>query len=87
MAAVAGAEVVIAAGAASVELLAEPLWSRQEHLRVAIDLNAVPPTGLAGIDPQDTASSRHGVICYGAIGVGQLKMRIHQAAVRAVRSQ
>jgi methylenetetrahydrofolate/methylenetetrahydromethanopterin dehydrogenase (NADP+) len=84
MAAVAGVEVVIAAGAAGVELLAEPLWSQQEHLRVAIDLNAVPPTGLAGIDPKDTACSRHGVTCYGAIGVGQLKMRIHQTAVRAL---
>lgn len=83
-AAVDGVEVIIAAGAAGIELLPQPLWSNQGNLRVAIDLNAVPPVGIAGIEPHDANVSRNQTACYGAIGVGQLKMKIHQAAVRAL---
>jgi hypothetical protein len=49
---------------------------------VAIDLNAVPPAGLAGIDAMDKAKQRDGVLCYGAIGVGGTKMKIHKAAIQ-----
>ena len=51
-------------------------------LKLAIDLNAVPPTGIAGIQPQDKAVERDGQICYGAIGVGGTKMKLHKAAIR-----
>ena len=50
-------------------------------LRVAIDLNAVPPAGLGGIGVTDKAVERHGVLCYGAIGVGGTKMKIHKACL------
>ena len=79
--ALAGAHVVIAAGAAGVELVASEAWRHAESLRVAIDLNAVPPPGIAGIEPLDRAADRDGVITYGAIGVGALKMKIHKAAI------
>ena len=49
---------------------------------MAIDLSAVPPVGLAGVEITDKAAQRDGVICYGAIGVGGLKMKIHKAAIR-----
>jgi hypothetical protein len=50
-------------------------------LQVAIDLSAVPPLGLEGIEMTDKAVERDGAVCYGAIGVGGLKMKIHKAAV------
>jgi hypothetical protein len=50
-------------------------------LRVAIDLNAVPPVGIEGVEPTDKGIDREGVICYGAIGVGGTKMKIHKAAI------
>ena len=50
-------------------------------LKVAIDLNAVPPTGLGGIDVMDKTAEKNNQICYGAIGVGGLKMKIHKAAI------
>lgn len=77
----AGAHVVIAAGAAGVELLPADVRARAKDLRVAVDLNAVPPAGIAGIEVMDKAAERDGVICYGAIGVGGTKMKIHRAAV------
>ena len=48
---------------------------------MAIDLNAVPPLGIEGIDVMDKAKERAGVCCYGAIGVGGTKMKIHRAAI------
>ena len=77
----AGADVVIAAGAAGVELLSTDQRRNIDSLKVAIDLNAVPPLGLGGVNVMDKAADRDGVACYGAIGVGGTKMKIHKAAV------
>lgn len=83
-AAIDGVQVVIAAGAAGVELLPEDVRRGAKSLRVAIDLNAVPPAGIAGIQVMDKATERDGVICYGAIGVGGTKMKIHKSAIAAL---
>ncbi|NUQ65551.1 MAG: NAD(P)H-binding protein, partial [Pirellulales bacterium] len=77
-----GVDVIVAAGAAGVELMTAKVWESCPGLKVAIDLNAVPPAGLSGIEPTDRATGRHGVSCYGAIGVGGVKMKIHKAAIR-----
>jgi hypothetical protein len=79
--AMAGRIMVIAAGAAGAVLL--PLAVRQASttLKVAIDLNAVPPMGIEGIEATDKGVERGGVICYGALGVGGTKMKIHKAAI------
>ena len=75
------AAVLIACGKAGVEMMAD--WrERSGELSVAIDLNAVPPAGLPGIEPGDFAQTREGVVCYGAIGVGGPKMKVHKEAVR-----
>lgn len=76
-----GAAVVIAAGAAGVELLPAERRRAIELLKVAIDLNAVPPAGLTGIELTDKEVERDGAIAYGAIGVGGTKMKIHKAAL------
>lgn len=77
-----GAQLIVGAGAAGVELLSAEKLKSLSELKVAIDLNAVPPAGLGGIDLMDKAVDRHGVICYGAIGVGGTKMKIHHAALK-----
>jgi len=79
--ALAGAQVVIAAGAAGVELMSGDVRVGSPTLEVAIDLNAVPPAGIAGIDVMDKAKERDELVCYGAIGVGGTKMKIHKAAI------
>lgn len=79
-----GVAVVIAAGAAGVELLSESRLKTMSALKVAIDLNAVPPSGIAGIGVMDKAVEKNGVICYGAIGVGGTKMKIHKAAIKSL---
>jgi methylenetetrahydrofolate/methylenetetrahydromethanopterin dehydrogenase (NADP+) len=76
-----GCELIIAAGAAGVVLLPKSAWQESKSLRVAIDLNAVPPLGIEGLEVADKAVERNGVVCYGAIGVGGIKMKIHKAAI------
>ena len=76
-----GVQIVIAAGAPGAMLLPADARRAAASLRVAIDLNAVPPVGIEGIEPQDRAAERDGVLCYGALGVGGTKMKIHKAAI------
>lgn len=80
-AALQGRTLVIAAGAAGAVLLPKSMRSACPTLRVAIDLNAVPPLGVEGVEVMDTGVERDGVIGYGALGVGGTKMKIHKAAI------
>jgi hypothetical protein len=80
--ALSGIQLVIAAGAAGVQLLPRAARQSCSTLRVAIDLNAVPPAGIDGIGATDAAKTDGDVISYGAIGVGGTKMKIHKAALR-----
>jgi hypothetical protein len=81
-AAIEGATILVAAGAPAVELVPEALRAECRSVQVAIDLNAVPPAGLGGVDPHDDARQRDGQICHGAIAVGGVKMKLHKAAMR-----
>ncbi len=77
-----GSSVVIAAGALGVTLLTSEVLRACGTLQLAVDLNAVPPAGIEGIDPQDKANQRDGILSYGALGIGGTKMKIHKAAIR-----
>ena len=81
-AALSDVELVIAAGAAGARLASADALARSPNLKVAIDLSAVPPSGLEPVEPADRGTKRDGVVCYGAIGVGGTKMKIHKAALR-----
>lgn len=78
------ANLVIAAGAAGTTLLTRSTRLALQHLKVMIDLNAVPPLGLEGIDVSDKGATRDGVTTYGALGVGGTKMKIHRKAVETL---
>jgi threonine dehydrogenase-like Zn-dependent dehydrogenase len=79
-----GVELVISTGAAGVCLLPEKIRKTNGSLKMVIDLNAVPPLGIEGTSVMDKGVIRDGVVCYGAIGVGDLKMKIHRAAIEAL---
>ena len=76
------ADIVFAAGAAGIELLSEGWMSSGSAPKVAIDLNAVPPAGIFGVSVTDQGEKRDNTLCYGAIGVGGLKMKIHKQAIK-----
>jgi hypothetical protein len=79
--ALSGRALVVAAGAAGVVLLPKAARVACPTLKVAIDLNAVPPLGIEGVEVTDKGAERDGVISYGAVGVGDTKMKVHKAAV------
>lgn len=87
IAALAPANIVIACGAAGIQLATESELASATELAVAIDLNAVPPSGLGGIAVMDKASpisEQSSAVGYGAIGVGGLKMKTHRAAIQSL---
>lgn len=79
--AAADVDIIIAAGAAGVQLISKTIWTHCDNLKVLVDLNAVPPFGIEGVDMMDQAKEVEGRIVYGAIGVGGSKMKIHKAAI------
>ena len=80
--AVKNADVVFAAGAAGIELLAKG-W-QESAPKVVIDVNAVPPAGIHGVEVMDKGELRGDTVCYGAIGVGGLKMKIHRKCIESL---
>ena len=56
-------------------------WANLAKLRVAADLNAVPPLGIEGIDVTDAGADRNGAKVFGALGVGNFKMKVHKRCI------
>lgn len=75
------ADAIIACGAAGVTLL-ESSTLKRSNAGMLMDLNAVPPAGIVGIDPLDSGKIVDGKKLFGAIGVGGLKMKIHRSAIQ-----
>ena len=78
----AGAEVVVSAGAGGVTLLSLEVRRGLKDLKVAIDLNAVPPLGIEGVGSTDKGAEKDGLRAWGALGVGGTKMKIHKKSVQ-----
>ena len=76
-----GANILLATGAAGVQLLHESAWRDLPDLEILLDANATPPLGIEGIDLMDRATVRHGKLCYGAIGFGSFKLEVHRACI------
>jgi methylenetetrahydrofolate/methylenetetrahydromethanopterin dehydrogenase (NADP+) len=74
--------VVVCAGASGVTLLPASVWRKLTALKVLIDLNAVPPLGIEGIEATDKNAERDHVRAWGALGVGGTKMKIHKKAIQ-----
>ena len=80
-AALAGVELLLNAGPAGTLVVPRKAWTSGQTLRAAADLNAVPPLGIEGIEVMDDGVNREGVLTFGAIAVGNLKMKIHKACI------
>jgi hypothetical protein len=76
-----GANLLLNAGGAGIRLVPREAWAGRAGLRAAADINAVPPLGVEGIEVTDDGVERDGVAVFGALGVGNLKMKIHKACI------
>lgn len=79
--AIADANIVLATGAAGVELLTPEQWQNNPNLELIADANATPPLGIGGTDMMDKGTERHGKFVWGAIGFGTLKLALHRACI------
>jgi methylenetetrahydrofolate/methylenetetrahydromethanopterin dehydrogenase (NADP+) len=76
-----GVEILLNSGPAGVQMVPRSAWTAVKSLRVAVDLNAVPPLGIEGVDVEDAGVKRNGVIVFGAFGIGNFKTKLHKACV------
>ena len=76
-----GSQLLLNASKAGLRMVPRDAWAGRQGLRVAADLNAVPPLGVEGIDVIDDGVEREGVRAFGALGIGALKMKIHKVCI------
>ncbi len=71
------ADVVYATGAAGIQLLNAAQVAAAPQLKVAADVNAVPPSGIAGLDAFHDGTpiegSQSGAVGIGALAIGNIK--------------
>ncbi len=80
-AALAGAHIVLATGAAGITLLDAAQWKNHPTLELVADANASPPAGIEGVGIADRGLSSDGKILFGPLGFGALKLATHRACV------
>jgi hypothetical protein len=86
-AAIEGAQIVLATGAAGIPLLDEKQWQGSAALELLADANASPPAGIEGVGQSDRGLPKHGKIVFGALGFGALKLALHRACVARLFEQ
>jgi hypothetical protein len=76
-----GATAVLCTGVTGVTLIPEAMWRGHDTLRVLGDVNAVPPLGLEGTKATWDGKDVDGKIVFGALGIGDLKMKVHRRSI------
>lgn len=82
-----GAEVVLAAGRAGTQILTREQLASAKQLRLALDINAVPPAGIEGIDAFDDGKPIEGTsgVGIGALAVGNVKFKTEHELLASMR--
>ena len=81
-AALEGANIVLAAGPAGVQVLRREVWSADPTIELLADYNATEPLGIESVEAMDDLVEREGKLVLGALAVGGPKMKTHKACVR-----
>lgn len=84
------AQLIIAAAKAGVEVLPKAALADARALLVAADVNAVPPTGIAGIGVMDDGvpmkdAGSGKAVGIGALAVGNIKYQVERSMFEAMR--
>lgn len=78
------ADVIFAAGKAGVQVLSKSQLQEAQGLKVAADVNAVPPAGIEGLGVQDNAVELSGTrgVGIGALAIGNVKYQVESGLFR-----
>jgi hypothetical protein len=77
-----GAQIVLAAGPAGVEVLRRDAWAAAESVELLADYNAAEPLGIQDTKATDDMAEYDGKLVLGALAIGGPKMKVHKACMR-----
>jgi hypothetical protein len=77
-----GAQIVLTAGPAGVQVLRRDFWAQHPSIELLADYNAAEPLGLEGTKATDDLADHDGKQVLGALAIGGPKMKVHKACVR-----
>jgi methylenetetrahydrofolate/methylenetetrahydromethanopterin dehydrogenase (NADP+) len=77
-----GAQIVLSAGPAGVEVLRYDFWAQHPTIELLADYNAAEPLGVEGTKATDDLAEYDGKRVLGALAIGGPKMKVHKACVR-----
>jgi methylenetetrahydrofolate/methylenetetrahydromethanopterin dehydrogenase (NADP+) len=77
-----GAQIVLSAGPAGVQVLRQDVWAQQPSVELLADYNAAEPLGIEGTKATDDFADYDGKLVLGALAIGGPKMKVHKACVR-----
>lgn len=81
------ADVVLCAGTRGVRIIEKELLKEVKHMKVLVDINAIPPFGVEGIELKDDMREiETGIFGIGALTVGDLKHKLEKEILREARS-
>jgi len=87
-AALADADIVLAAAKAGIQVLSRADLAFAKRLKVAADINAVPPAGIEGVEAKADGApieGAKGAVGVGALAIGNVKFRVQHGLLRRLR--
>jgi len=77
-------DVILAAGRAGVQIVSAPQLAKAPNLKVAADVNAVPPAGIEGLGAQDDGVALKGGrgVGIGSLAIGGIKYKVEAGLFR-----
>jgi hypothetical protein len=77
-----GAEIILSAGPAGVQVLRRDFWAQHPTVELLADYNAAEPLGVEDTKATDDLAEYDGKLVLGALAIGGPKMKVHKACVR-----
>jgi methylenetetrahydrofolate/methylenetetrahydromethanopterin dehydrogenase (NADP+) len=77
-----GAQIVLCAGPAGVQVLRRDFWAQHPTIELLADYNAAEPLGIEATNATDDLAEYDGKLVLGALAIGGPKMKVHKACVR-----
>jgi methylenetetrahydrofolate/methylenetetrahydromethanopterin dehydrogenase (NADP+) len=77
-----GAQLVLSAGPAGVEVLRRDFWAQHPTIELLADYNAAEPLGIEDTKATDDLVDHDGKLVLGALAIGGPKMKVHKTCVR-----
>ncbi len=86
---IADIDVILATASAGIEVMSREQVLKAGNLKVAADVNAVPPSGIAGLGVMDNAApiddSPSGAVGIGALAIGNVKYQTQNMLLKQMR--